>query len=333
LERSNDRMEGRPTSSRNGAAPEHFGAPRPDRDTQPGRRLAAAPISWGVCEVPGWGRQLPPERVLAEMASIGIAATELGPIGYLPLDPDRLREALDRHGLRLVAAFVPLVLHERSLEQARGSVEEVADTVAAAGGEVLSVVPVMDAGWSDPAPLDDVQWRRLVDHLAEIDELVTEKGLSLAVHPHAGTLIQRAADVERLLADSDARWCLDTGHLAIGGMEAAEFVREHGDRIVHVHLKDVDRDLAAQVGSGALSLLEGTRRGLFLPLGRGDAAIGEVVGLLDRHGYERWLVLEQDTTITGQEPPVGRGPVLEVQASIEYLASLAPANRGGISQQ
>ena len=42
------------------------------------RRLAGAPISWGVCEVPGWGRMLPPGRVLAEMASLGLAAMELG---------------------------------------------------------------------------------------------------------------------------------------------------------------------------------------------------------------------------------------------------------------
>src|SRR3954464_12860538 len=76
------------------------------------RRVAGAPISWGVCEVPGWGRQLPPERVLAEMAGLGLAATELGPLGYLPLDGRALRATLDPHGLRLVGGFVPLVLHD-----------------------------------------------------------------------------------------------------------------------------------------------------------------------------------------------------------------------------
>jgi inosose dehydratase len=30
-------------------------------------RVAGAPISWGVCEVPGWGHQLSPEQVLPEM--------------------------------------------------------------------------------------------------------------------------------------------------------------------------------------------------------------------------------------------------------------------------
>src|ERR671914_1220308 len=80
-----------------------------------GRKLAGAPISWGVCEVPGWGRMLPPERVLAEMASLGLTATEMGPVGYLPADPERVRSLLARYDLSLVGAFVPLVLHERSL--------------------------------------------------------------------------------------------------------------------------------------------------------------------------------------------------------------------------
>ena len=299
----------------------------------PQRRLAGAPISWGVCEVPGWGRQLPAERVLDEMASLGLAATELGPVGYLPLEAAPARTLLDRGGLGVVAGFVPLVLHERSLDGARRRVDEVAGLLAALGGEVLVVTPVMDEDWAEPVPLDDEGWRRMADNLTAVDEQVRRHGLLLALHPHVGALVESADEVERALAESEVAWCLDTGHLAIGGTDPVEFVRRNADRIVHVHLKDVDAALAEQVRSGALSLVEATHRGMFRPLGRGDAEIAEVVGLLDRHGYERWLVLEQDTTLTGEEPPVGRGPVLDVQASIEYLASLAPANGGGVPQR
>ena len=75
-------------------------------------RLAAGPISWGVCEVPGWGLQLPPDRVLSEMRSLGILATEAGPDGYLGRDPALVRALLDRHGLELVGGFLPVVLHD-----------------------------------------------------------------------------------------------------------------------------------------------------------------------------------------------------------------------------
>jgi inosose dehydratase len=295
----------------------------------PGRLLAGAPISWGVCEVPGWGRQLEPERVLSEMASLGLSATELGPVGYLSLDPGRTRVLLERFGLRLVAGFAPLVLHEPSLESARRVLDGVAPLLGALGAEVLTVAPVMDSEWSAPRALDDDEWGRLVENLEEIGKVAAAHGLVMALHPHARTLVETDAQIERILADSDVPVCLDTGHLAIGGADPAEFVRRHGERLAHVHLKDVDAGLADRVRAGGLSLVDATRRGLFRPLGEGDASIGEVVGLLDRRGYERWLVLEQDTTITGEEPPVGRGPVLDVRASIEFLASLAPANGGG----
>ena len=304
-------------------------APTPWR----GRQLAGAPISWGVCEVPGWGRMLPPERVLAEMASLGLSATEMGPVGYLPPDTEDVRALLAAHGLGLVGAFVPLVLHERSLDHARAVLDEVMPLMTALDGEVLVAAAVTDAAWSPRVPLEAADWRRVGENLETLSELAAAAGLRLALHPHAGTLVETADDIDAVLAHGEIDWCLDTGHLAIGGADPVEFVRNHAERIVHVHLKDVDMGLAEQVRSGKLSLVEATRLGLFRPLGDGDASIDQVVGELDHHGYERWLVLEQDTTLTGEEPPVGRGPVLDVRKSIDYLATLAPANGGGIHQR
>ena len=298
-----------------------------------GRKLAGAPISWGVCEVPGWGRMLPPERVLAEMASLGLSATEMGPVGYLPADTERVRALLASHGLGLVGAFVPLVLHERSLDEARAVLDELMPLMTALDGEVLVAAAVTDAAWSPRVPLERAGWRRVAENLETMSELAAARGVGLALHPHAGTLVETADDIEALLAHGEVDWCLDTGHLAIGGADPVEFVRAHAERIVHVHLKDVDMGLAEQVRSGQLSLVEATRLGLFRPLGDGDASIDEVVGELDHRGYGRWLVLEQDTTLTGEEPPVGRGPVLDVRRSIDYLATLAPANGGGIPKR
>jgi inosose dehydratase len=284
-------------------------------------RLAGAPISWGVCEVPGWGRQLDPERVLAEMAGLGLRATELGPTGYLPADPAALAATLQRHRLTLVGAFVPLVLHAPDAAAAFAAAERAAATLAAAGAEggVLLAALVADRAWSRPARLDEAQWDRLTARLTEIEAIATAHGLTLAVHPHWDTQIETAADVERLLATSRTPWCLDTGHLALGGVDPANFVADHGDRIVHVHLKDLDAGVAARLRAGELTLVQATQAGLFRPLGAGDAGIEAVLHRLDRLGYERWLVLEQDTAITGEEPPVGRGPVVDVAKSIDFL--------------
>ena len=299
-------------------------------EEQPGRwavdmaRLAGAPISWGVCEVPGWGRQLPPDRVLGEMAGLGLRTTELGPVGWLPADPAELTALLDRHGLRLVGGFVPFVLHTPDFEPACAEADRMAAVLADAGATVLNAAVVADLGWSAPFPLGDREWRRLAGNLARLEEIVRGHGLTPAVHPHAGTLLEQAPDVERLLEDTEIPICLDTGHLRIGGADPAAFARDHAARIAHVHLKDVDDAVARRLNAKELSLMEAVQHGLFKPLGEGDAEIAEVIRRLEANGYEGCLVLEQDTAITGREPPVGSGPVLDVIRSIEFLATVAP---------
>src|SRR3954469_977084 len=284
------------------------------------RRLAGAPISWGVCEVPGWGLQLPPERVLSEMAGLGLRATELGPQGWLPLDGAAVRAELDRHGLRLVGGFVPVAVRDADVS----AVQRAAAQLAAGGADVLVAALVQDDDWSAPVPLGADGWQRAGAHLRELADVVARAGLTLVLHPHVGTLLETGADVERALAHTDVPWCLDTGHLLIGGVDPVQFVRDHADRIGHVHLKDVSAPLAERVRGGELSLVQATQMGLFRPLGEGDARLDEVVPLLDQTGYERWLVLEQDLAITGTEPPVDGGPALDVARSIEFLSRSAP---------
>jgi inosose dehydratase len=65
-------------------------------------KIAGAPISWGVCEVPGWGYQLGPDRVLTEMREVGLTATELGPEGFLPSQPQAMAR---RYHLKLWMGF------------------------------------------------------------------------------------------------------------------------------------------------------------------------------------------------------------------------------------
>lgn len=294
-------------------------------------RLAGAPISWGVSESPGWGVILPPEVVLGDMRSLGLRATELGPEGWLPTDADRLRELLDGYELRLVGGFVPLVLHDRNQADAtRDTAERAARLLAAAGAEVL--VSSADGSPDGPASgrLAASERTQMVESLAAVDEIAAEHGLTHALHPHVGTRLETPADVEYLTEASSVRWCLDTGHLTLIGVDPLSLAREAGDRIAHVHLKDVELSLADGLRSGTVSHREATRQGLFRPLGSGDVAVGEVVEALEGSGYAGWYVLEQDLVIT-EPAPSGQGPAGDVQASIEYLrrvgAGLAKAGQ------
>ncbi|MBV9944209.1 MAG: TIM barrel protein [Solirubrobacterales bacterium] len=282
-------------------------------------RLAGAPISWGACEVPGWGVMPAPETVLGEMAELGLRGTELGPPGFLPDDPAALASLLKRYGLALVGGFVPLVLHERRLDAALAEAHRSARVISSAGGGMLVLAAVQDTGWGTPQELDTMGWSRLAANLKTIESLASDYGLRVALHPHAGTLIETDEQVQRALEVVEVGWCLDTGHLLIGGSDPVQFAREHGDRVVHVHLKDVDDELAAELRVGRRSLVSATRQGLFKALGQGDARIAEVIDALQAHGYDGWLVLEQDTAITGDEPTVAGGPMRDARESIAFL--------------
>ncbi|HET6549523.1 MAG TPA: TIM barrel protein, partial [Solirubrobacter sp.] len=265
-----------------------------------------------MCEVPGWGLQLTPDRVFSEMAGLGVDATELGPLGWLPEDGAAARAVLERHGLALVGGFVPVVAHATDLAAMREHARRAAAQLAEAGGEVFVAAAVQDLGWSAPRALDGDGWRRAGAQLDELAELVASEGVGFVLHPHVGTVLETAADVALALEHTAVPWCLDTGHLFVGGVDPVEFARAHGDRVGHVHFKDVRADVAERLRAGAFGLMQAVQAGLFQPLGDGDVRIDEVVRALRRSGYERWLVLEQDLAITGSEPPVGDGPGLDV---------------------
>lgn len=286
-------------------------------------RVAGAPISWGVCEVPGWGHQMRPERVLSEMASVGLRATEAGPDGYLPTDPAAMAELLGSHGLDLVGGFLPLRLHDEDDQRWRAQLAEVADRFAAAGGDVVVLAAAADReGYDAPAELADAEWRTLLAQLEATAELAAARGLSATLHPHVGTVVERPEHVERVLAGSRVPLCWDTGHVMAGGGDPLDVPRRVPERIGHVHLKDVDARLARSVAARELAYSEAVARGLYRPLGAGDAGIAELPALLQRAGYTGWFVLEQDTALEA-EPPRGSGPVQQVRQSLEFLRAIA----------
>lgn len=287
-------------------------------------RVATAPISWGVCEVPGWGRQLPPERVLAEMNQMGFTATELGSTGWLPLDIAELSTLLERHHMDLLAAFVPLVLHQpNEAAVALRQAEDMAQLLEAAGARYFNTAPVTSADWQPRSPLKDEQWQHLFTMLDQVERICEQHGLIQVLHQHVGCVVETADDVDRVLQGSSVLFVLDTGHFAIGGVDPVDFARRHRDRVGLVHLKDTRLDVAERLNHNELTLMTAVQNGLFPALGQGDLKVDAVVTTLERDGYRGWYVLEQDCAIIGPEPAPGEGPLRDVEKSVNYLKELA----------
>ncbi|TDD67705.1 inosose dehydratase [Actinomadura darangshiensis] len=288
-------------------------------------RVAGAPISWGVCEVPGWGHQLGPARVLAEMRDLGLAATEFGPDGFLPAGAAERAALLDGFGLRPVGGFAPVVLHDPG----RDPLPEVRRVLAGFGAGVersnltlvLAAVTGLD-GYDERPPLDAAGWTALLANLDRIGALAAEAGVRAVLHPHVGTMVERSGEVRRVLDGSAIPLCLDTGHLLIGGTDPGELAARAPGRIAHVHLKDVDADLAGAVRDGRTPYTEAVRAGIYRPLGAGDIDIAGIIGSLEGAGYDGWYVLEQDAVIDA-EPAEGAGPLEDVRTCVDFLAGIA----------
>ena len=298
-------------------------------------RIGTAPISWGACEIPKWGDQLPYAQVLDEMRASGYEGTELGPWSYLPTDPTTLRRELSSRGLVLAGAFCPVTLHDpdrraASLRTARATI----DLLAAAGAPVLVLADAGDERRTTIAgrvPTDGSagfshgEWRRFCDGANEVARYAREHGLVTAFHPHVASYVERPEEIDRLMRDTDPTLvglCLDTGHVAYGGGDPVEIARAHARRVRHVHLKDVRREVRAEALARQLEFRDAVSLGVFAPLGDGSLDLRGTLSALQTAGYSGWLIVEQDVRL-GVSPIAA--PLRDAKRSRTFLREVLAA--------
>ncbi len=260
-----------------------------------------------------------PSRVLREMSELGLGATEFGPDGFLPMQPELKASILKEHNVIAVGGFVPVVLH-RADHDPVPAVKKELESYKAAGAKVLVLAANSGIdGYDAKLPvLTDDDWQILFNNLNRLQQIAAEVGVKAVLHPHVGTMIETQDHVMRVVAGSTIPFCLDTGHMIIGGTDPVAFAQNHAGRVAHSHLKDVDLSWAKKVQNNELSYYDAVVQGMYRPLGQGDVDIRAIVRSLIKSGYTGWFVLEQDNVITA-EPGVNQGPMADAKASVEFL--------------
>ena len=282
--------------------------------------VAVSPVSWGISEAAAWGPQLEANRVLTEMATLGANGIEAGPSGFLPDRSEAARALLRRHGLRMVAGPVYAVLHNHALRQSElAHIDGHAGWLAALGARTL-VLAVVGSRTDEPrgSELSSSGWAHLLSAIGSVQHVCTVHGLRLAVEPRRGTMIEGPTEIERLLVGSEAGVSIDVGQLVLTGADPVEIVELASRRIQHVHVNDLDGALAQSVRDGRLDYASAVSRGLFKPLGSGDAGASRVVEELLGSGYKGWYGLQSDVRLES----VNDDPLAGVRESVAYLRSL-----------
>lgn len=246
-----------------------------------------------------------PEEVVTAIAEAGYEGTELGPPGYLGAG-DVLRGRLEQAGLVLAGGFIPVRLSEPDhWAEDLAAMGRTLDLFEAAGGDGAHAV-LADAGsperLANPGRavedralgLDSEGWRRFADGVARATELAGKRGFPVSFHHHTGSYVEAPWEIERLLELTDVGIVLDTGHLALGGGDPTQALADWRERVDHVHVKDLRRDVLRGVIADRADLPEAWRRGVFCELGAGDVDLAAFFAELARGAYSGWLVVEQD---------------------------------------
>jgi inosose dehydratase len=292
-------------------------------------RIATAPVNWNNPDVPEYRAWLPYGRMMDEFVEAGDDATEWGP--GMPEDPVELKAELDQRGLAMVGAFVGLGFRDADrYEEAMERGLAIAQRLHATGGRLLIAAEAGDdrrrgeAGHVDESKgLTDEQWRNLATGLHDLADRIAPLGMGVVFHNHVGTYVETPAETARLLDETDPAkvgWCLDIGHLAYGGGNSLEMLGRYGDRVAHIHLKDVDGAVLARAKAEGWSFGQALKSFIFPALGEGIAQVPEVVARLVRGGYDGWFVLEQDTT-PDDPKDVARTNRAYLEALLDRIAS------------
>lgn len=292
-------------------------------------KIGIAPISWVNDDIPGLGDDLyTADQVLAEMASLGYVATEMGRV--FSQDPAGFKGKLEKHGIQLASKFVGTLFSDAErLEAELHSFSEWVDYLKDMGSQYVIVCEMGGSMHWDPRrssddrtiqALNDQEWQTLVDGLHRAAKMSRANGLQLVYHPHAGTVVETADEVDRLMASTDpelVHLLYDTGHALYGGYDPLEQLIQYYDRIQYVHLKNIRKDVLDRVRKENMDFRSSVLRGLFTVPGDEEGCIDfvPIFNELVRRNYDGWIVVE------AEQDPAKAHPYTYAKMAKEYIDS------------
>lgn len=266
-------------------------------------KIGIAPIAWTNDDMPDLGRENTFEQCVSEMALAGYAGTEIG--NKYPKDTQTLRRALELRHLQIASAWFSAFLTTKPYEETERAFIAHRDFLHEMGAKVIVVseqgrsvqgkidVPIFGCKYV----MDDAEWSTLCAGLDRLGRLAAEKGMKIVYHHHMGTVVQTAAEIDRLMSHTDPEFVyllFDSGHLVFSGEDALTVLKKYVNRVKHVHLKDIRPDVLKTVKEHKMSFLDAVRAGAFTVPGDGSIDFMPIFRILNENNYEGWLLVEAE---------------------------------------
>ena len=288
-------------------------------------RVAVSPLSWTNDVLEQLGDDTPLEQCLAEAAAAGYVGVELG--RKFPREPEVLGPILERHGLALASGWYSGFLAERDVATEMQEVTAHANLLKTLGAKVMvygecgAMVPEapLDVAMSTRRKLTPAEMQAYAARLSDFaTQLLATYGLRLAYHHHLMMVAETFDEICTLFdcTTPAVGLLLDTGHCAAAGFDYRELLKRYGNRIVHIHLKDVRADVMRTVRSGDLSFNAGVLNGMFTVPGDGSVDYAGIADYVRRTDYAGWIVVE------AEQDPVKAPPLATVTRARRFIAGL-----------
>lgn len=276
-------------------------------------KLGIAPIGWCNDDMPELGAENTFRQTVSEMALAGFTGCEIG--NKYPSDPAELKRQLDLRGMRIASRWFSSFLLTQPYDEVAQAFSKELDFLAAVGADRINVseqsysiqgqmdTPVLTGGHKHV--MDDAEWDRFCDGLNALGRMAASRGFKLCYHHHMGTVVQTAAETERMMENTDPKlvWlCYDTGHFTFAGEDPLAMLKKYVSRVGHVHLKDMRLPVVEQARANEWSFLQAVRNGAFTVPGDGDVDFAPVFRVLDEAGYEGWLLVEAEQDPAKADP-------------------------------
>ena len=288
-------------------------------------KLGIAPIAWTNDDMPDLGAENTFEQCISEMALAGFTGCEVG--NKYPKDTAVLKKALDLRGMQICNAWFSTFLTTKPYEETEKEFIKHITFLKEMGAKVVGVseqghsIQGTDLSiFDDKYVMNDEEWDMLCTGLNKLGKVAKDMGITLTFHHHMGTVVQTAAEIDRMMENTDPELfnlLFDSGHLAYCGEDYMYILKKYINRIKHVHLKDIRPDVVADVKAKGESFLQGVRKGTFTVPGDGVIDFAPIFEVLAENNYEGYVLVEAE-----QDPAIAN-PFEYALKSRKYIAEKA----------